>query len=46
MAKAPTLGLWELDLLRTVENVVRRGYLREITRGKLIFRPTSDRSGD
>ena len=25
MAKAPTLGTWELDLLRTIENVVRRG---------------------
>ena len=30
MAKAPTLGEWELELLRSVENVVRRGRL---TRG-------------
>ncbi len=37
MAKAPTLGAWELELLRTVENVVRRGYLREVSRGKLTF---------
>jgi hypothetical protein len=25
MAKTPTLGAWELELLRTVERVVRRG---------------------
>ena len=25
MAKAPTLGMWELEQLRTIENVVRRG---------------------
>lgn len=25
MAKTPTLGTWELDLLRTIENVVRLG---------------------
>jgi hypothetical protein len=37
MAKAPTLATWELDLLRTVENVVRRGYLREVARGRLTF---------
>ena len=37
MAKAPTLAAWELELLRTVENVVRRGYLREVGRGKLSF---------
>src|SRR4051794_39472923 len=27
MAKAPTLGTWELDLLRTVEHVVRLGHV-------------------
>lgn len=27
MAKAPTLAVWELELLRSVENVVRRGYI-------------------
>ena len=27
MAKAPTLGTWELDLLRTIENVVRLGHI-------------------
>lgn len=35
MARTPTLGLWELDALRTVENVVRRGHLREAGRGVL-----------
>ncbi|GAB7006248.1 NAD(P)/FAD-dependent oxidoreductase [Nocardioides sp. AN3] len=37
MAKAPTLGAWELDLLRNVENVVRRGHLESVSRGKLAF---------
>jgi hypothetical protein len=37
MAKAPTLGLWELDLLRTIEDVVRRGHLRSVDRGRLTF---------
>ncbi len=35
MAKAPTLGTWELDLLRSVENVVRRGRLVSVGRGRL-----------
>ncbi|HVF20516.1 MAG TPA: NAD(P)-binding protein [Mycobacteriales bacterium] len=30
MAKTPTLGIWELDLLRTVENVVRLGRIRYV----------------
>ncbi|WP_193611490.1 NAD(P)-binding protein [Nocardioides lijunqiniae] len=37
MAKAPTLGTWELDLLRTVEDVVRRGHLVSVSRGRLDF---------
>jgi hypothetical protein len=37
MAKAPTLATWELELLRTVENVVRRGHLREVSPGRLTF---------
>lgn len=32
MAKAPTLGAWELELLRTVEDVVRLGHVRRATR--------------
>ena len=35
MAKAPTVAEWELDLLRTVENVVRFGRIRRVDRGKL-----------
>jgi len=35
MAKAPTLGRWELDQLRTIENVVRLGHIRTATRGRL-----------
>jgi putative NAD(P)-binding protein len=37
MAKAPTLGAWELEQLRTVENVVRHGHLRSVDRGRLTF---------
>ncbi len=33
MAKAPTLATWELDLLRTIENVVRLGHVRRVERG-------------
>jgi hypothetical protein len=35
MAKAPTLGPWELDLLRSIEQVVRLGRLRVAQRGRL-----------
>ncbi|WP_244930986.1 FAD/NAD(P)-binding protein [Nocardioides sp. W7] len=35
MAKAPTLGVWELELLRSVENVVRLGHLVTAGRGRL-----------
>jgi hypothetical protein len=37
MAKAPTLATWELDQLRTLENVVRRGHVRTVDRGRLTF---------
>ena len=37
MAKAPTLGEWELELLRTIQHVVRRGHLRTVERGRLTF---------
>lgn len=37
MAKTPTLAAWELDLLRSVEDVVRRGHLRRVSRGRLHF---------
>ncbi|GCD89306.1 NAD(P)-binding protein [Nocardioides sp. LS1] len=41
MAKAPTLATWELDQLRTIENVVRHGHLDAVERGKLTFADTS-----
>jgi hypothetical protein len=37
MAKTPTLATWELEQLRSLENVVRRGHLRAVDRGKLTF---------
>jgi hypothetical protein len=37
MAKAPTLAIWELEKLRTLENVVRRGHIEAVERGKLTF---------
>lgn len=35
MAKAPTLGLWELELLRSIEHVVRLGHIVTARRGRL-----------
>ena len=37
MAKTPTLATWELEQLRTLQNVVRRGHLETVARGKLTF---------
>uniref|UniRef100_UPI001F0C55C8 NAD(P)-binding protein n=1 Tax=Microbacterium sp. CPCC 204701 TaxID=2493084 RepID=UPI001F0C55C8 len=37
MAKTPTLATWELELLRSIEDVVRRGHLRKAERGRLCF---------
>ena len=37
MAKAPTLAEWELEQLRTLENVVRLGHIKGVDRGKLTF---------
>jgi hypothetical protein len=37
MAKTPTLGAWELDLLRTIEHVVRRGHIKHVTRSEIAF---------
>jgi hypothetical protein len=36
MAKTPTLGAWELDLLRTIEHVVRLGHIRHVTRREIV----------
>jgi len=37
MAKTPTLGAWELELLRTIENVVRLGHIKHVDRGEIVF---------
>jgi hypothetical protein len=37
MAKTPTLATWELDLLRTIDDVIRRGHLRAVAPGRLAF---------
>src|SRR4051812_5292809 len=37
MAKTPTLGAWELDLLRTIEHVVRLGHMKHVTRREMVF---------
>jgi hypothetical protein len=37
MAKAPTLGTWELDLLRTVEDVVRLGHIKHVEPGRMVL---------
>lgn len=37
MAKVPTLGAWELDLLRTVGRVVRAGHVQRVTRGEIVL---------
>jgi hypothetical protein len=37
MAKTPTLARWELDLLRTIENVVRLGHIKRVTRREIVL---------
>ena len=37
MAKTPTLGAWELELLRTVEHVVRLGHIRHVTSTEIVL---------
>lgn len=37
MVKTPTLGAWELDLLRQIENVVRLGHVKRVTRAEMIL---------
>ena len=37
MAKTPTLAVWELDLLRTVERVVRLGHIRHVSARELVL---------
>ncbi len=37
MAKTPTLGIWELDLLRTIENVVRLGHIKYVAASEIVL---------
>jgi hypothetical protein len=37
MAKTPTLGVWELDLLRSIERVVRKGHVRHVASGEIVL---------
>ncbi len=37
MAKTPTLGAWELELLRSIENVVRLGHIKQVTRREIVL---------
>ena len=37
MAKTPTLAVWELDLLRTITNVVRLGHVKYVTRSEIVL---------
>jgi hypothetical protein len=37
MAKTPTLATWELDLLRTIDNVLRHGHIKSVDVGEIAF---------
>ena len=37
MAKTPTIGGWELELLRTIEQVVRLGHVKHVTRSEIVL---------
>lgn len=37
MAKTPTLAEWELELLRTIEHVVRLGHIRHVSRREIVL---------
>jgi len=37
MAQTPTLGQWELDLLRTVERVVHLGHVRHVASSEIVL---------
>lgn len=37
MAKTPTLGAWELDLLRSIENVVRLGHVNYVNQREMVL---------
>jgi len=37
MAKTPTLGVWELDLLRTIDDVVCLGHIEHVTTTEIVL---------
>ena len=37
MAKTPTLATWELEQLRTIDNVVRLGHVRRVETGRVVL---------
>ncbi|MET0904117.1 MAG: pyridine nucleotide-disulfide oxidoreductase [Acidimicrobiales bacterium] len=37
MAKTPTLAVWELEVLRTIENVVRLGHIKHVAAGEIVL---------
>jgi hypothetical protein len=37
MAKTPTLATWELELLRTIEHVVRLGHIKHVTGSEIVL---------
>ncbi len=37
MAKTPTIAAWEIDLLRSIDNVVRLGHVRAAGNGRLLL---------
>src|SRR3954453_16264424 len=39
MAKTPTLATWELDQLRSIENVVRLGHVQHLTPQEIVLEP-------
>jgi hypothetical protein len=41
MAKSPTLATWELEQLRSIENVVRLGHIRSVEPGRLVLQEGS-----
>ena len=46
MARAPTLGVWELELLRSIDHVVRLGHVTAARRGSLDLESGSVRLSD
>jgi hypothetical protein len=37
MAKTPTLATWELDLLRSIDNVVRLGHIKHVSSSEIVL---------